>query len=111
MAELHRISGLAMRSVIDHLWPKGPKPDNYFGLVQQFLGAVSRIDAMKRSACIEGARMAHARVKAYRIDMEATVVATQNPAGCQDPAEHILEQVAEGGRLIKAQCSKNVMFE
>ena len=31
MAELHRLSGLAMRSVIDHLWPKGPKPDNYFG--------------------------------------------------------------------------------
>ena len=41
IAELHRLSGLAMRSVIDHLWPKGPKPDNYFGLVQQFLGAVS----------------------------------------------------------------------
>ena len=34
VAELHRLSGLAMRSVIDHLWPKGPKPDNYFGLVQ-----------------------------------------------------------------------------
>ena len=41
VAELHRLSGLAMRSVIDHLWPKGPKPDSYFGLVQQFLGAVS----------------------------------------------------------------------
>ena len=41
VAELHRLSGLAMLSVIDHLWPKGPKPDSYFGLVQQFLGAVS----------------------------------------------------------------------
>lgn len=41
VAELHRLSGLAMRSVIDHLWPKGPKPNRYFGLVQQFLGAVS----------------------------------------------------------------------
>ena len=65
MAELNRLSSLAMRFVIDHLWPKGPKPDSYFGLVQQFLGAVSRIDAMKRSACIEGARMALARVKTY----------------------------------------------
>ncbi|XBI59958.1 hypothetical protein VPH35_040933 [Triticum aestivum] len=111
MAELHRLSGLAMRSVIDHLWPNGPKPDNYFGLVQQFLGAVSRIDAMKRSACIEGARMALARTKAYWIDMDATVIATQNPAGSQEPAEHVLEQVAEGARLIEAQCSKNVMFE
>ena len=33
-AKLHRLSGLAMRSVVDHLWPKGPRPDSYFGLVQ-----------------------------------------------------------------------------
>ena len=90
---------------------EGSKTDNYFGLVQQFLGAVLRIDAMKRSASIEGARMALVRVKAYWTDMEATIIATQNPAGSQDPAEHILEQVTEGARLIEAQCSKNVMFE
>ena len=111
VAELHRLSGLAMRSVIDHLWPKGPKPDSYFGLVQQFLGAVSRIDAMRRSACIEGARMALARVKAYWTDMEATIIATQDPAGGQYPAEHYLAQVTEGARLIEAQCSENVFFE
>ena len=88
VAELHRLSVLAMRSVIDHLWPKGPKPDNYFGLVQQFLGAASRISAMKRSTYIEGAL---ARVKTYWTDMEATIIATQNPAGSHDPAEHYLE--------------------
>ena len=76
IAELHRLSGLAMRSVIDHLWPKGPKPDSYFGLVQQLFGARSQIDAMKRSVCIEGARMALAHVKTYWADMEATGVAT-----------------------------------
>ena len=111
VAELHRLSGLAMRSVIDHLWLKEPKPDNYFGLVQQFLGAVSQIDAMRRSACIEGARMALARVKAYWTDMEATIIATQNLAGGQYPAEHYLEQVTEGACLIEARCSKNVLFE
>ena len=95
VAELHRLSGIAMRSVINHLCSKGPKPDNYFGLVQQFLGAVPRVDAMRRSACIEGARMALARVKAYWTDMEATIIA----------------QVTEGARLIEAQCSKNVLFE
>ncbi|XBI80710.1 hypothetical protein VPH35_089799 [Triticum aestivum] len=111
VAELHRLFGLAMRSVIDHLWPKGPKPDSYFGLVQQFLGAVPQIDAMRRSACIEGARVALARVKAYWTDMEATIVATQNPAGGQYPVEHYMEQVTEGARLIGVQCSKNVLFE
>ena len=33
-AELHRLSGLAMKAVADHLWPKEPNPDSYFGLVQ-----------------------------------------------------------------------------
>ena len=79
--------------------------------MQQFLGAVSRIDAMKRSACVEGARMALARVKAYWTNMEAPIIATQNPAGGQGPAEHYLEQVTEGARLIEARCSKSVMFE
>ena len=79
-AELHRLSRLAMRSVVDHLRPKGPRPDSYFGLVQQFLGVVSHIDAMKRSACIEGARMALARVKTYWEEMEATTIATQSLA-------------------------------
>ena len=63
VAALHRLSDLAMRYVIDHLWPKGPKPDSYIGLVQRLFGARTQIDAMKRSACIEGARMALARVK------------------------------------------------
>ena len=90
VAELHRLSGIAMRSVINHLCSKGPKPDSYFGLVQQFLGVVPQIDAMRRSACIEGARMALARVKAFWTDMEATIVATQDPEGGQYLAEHYL---------------------
>ena len=55
--------------------------------------------------------MALARVKTYWTDMEATIIATKNPAGSQDPAEHYLEKVIEGARLIEAQCSKNIMFE
>ena len=46
--EHHRFSGLAMRSVVDHLWPKGPRPNSYFGLVQRFLGAVPHINVVKR---------------------------------------------------------------
>ena len=63
-AELNRLSGLAMKSVVDQLWPEKTKPNSYFSLVQQFLDAVPRINVMKRSACIEGSRMALARVKA-----------------------------------------------
>ena len=67
-----------MRSVVDQLWPERPKPNSYFSLVQQFLDVVPHIDVMKRSACIEGARMAFARVKAYWVEMDATTVAARD---------------------------------
>ena len=69
------------------------------------------IDAVKRSACIEGARMALARVKTYWAKMEATNIATRGPPGGQDSPEHYFEEVLEGARLIEAQCSKNTMFQ
>ena len=99
-----------MRSVVDHLWPGGPKPNSYFSLVQQFFGAALHIDDMKRSACIEGARMAFARVKTYWAEMEATTVAAQGSTIGRVAAEHYFEEVLEGARSIEAQCSKNIMF-
>ena len=95
---------------MDQLWPGGPRPNSYFSLVRQFLGVVPRIDAMKRSACIEGARMAFARVKTYWAEMEATTVVTQGSAVGRVAAEHYFEEVLEGARSIEAQCSKNIMF-
>ena len=99
-----------MRSVVDHLWPGGPRPSSYFSLVQQFLEAVPRIDAIKRSACIEGARMALARVKTYWAEMEATTVVAQGSAIGRVAADHYFEEVLEGAHSIEAHCSKNIMF-
>ena len=110
-AELNRLSGLSMRSVVDQLWPGRSKPSSYFSLVQQVLDVVPRINAMKRSACIEGARMAFARAKAYWAEMDATTVAAQDSAIGRRAAEHYFEEVLEGARLIETQCSKNIMFE
>lgn len=84
---------------------------NYFGLVQRFLHVVPHIDAVKRSACIEGARMALAHVKTYWAGVEATAIATRRPTGGQDSPEHYFEEVLEGARLIQAQCLKRTMFE
>ena len=96
---------------MDHLWPEGPRPNSYFSLVQRFLGVVPHINDVKRSACIEGARMALARVKTYWAEMDATAIASQGPAIGQVSAEHYLEEDLEGARLIEAQCSKSIMFE
>ena len=92
-AELNRLSGLAMMDVVAHLWTKRPKLKSYFGLLQQFLGAVAHIKAMKRSACIEGARMALARVKTYWAEMDATDVASRGSDKSRLPAEHYFEEV------------------
>ena len=69
------------------------------------------IDAVKRSACIEGARMVLAHIKIYWAVMEATAIATRGPAVGQVSAEHYFEEVLEGARLIEAQCSRSIMFE
>ena len=90
---------------MDHLWPKETSPDSYFGLVQRFLRVVPYIDAVKRSACIEGARMALARVKTYWAVMETTAIATRDPAVGQVSAKHYFEEFLEGTRVIDAQCS------
>ena len=55
--------------------------------------------------------MALGRVKTYWAEMEATTIATQNPAVGQVSVEHYFEEVLEGARLIEAQCSKSIMFE
>ena len=100
-----------MRYIVDQLWPEKPKPNIYFSLVQRFLDAVSRINAMKRSACIEGTWMAFARAKAYWVEMDATTVAAQHSAIGRRAVEHYFEELLERARLIETQCSKNVMFE
>ena len=63
LTELHRVAELAMKDVIVRLWPAEPIPSSYFGLMKRLVSACPRLDAIKRSVCIEGARMAFARVK------------------------------------------------
>ena len=112
-AELHRISGAAMKNVIIRLWPTVPVPNSYIGLVQRFVDAVPRINVLRRSACIVGARLAFARVKTYWGKMKAIDVAAKSPPKGKDhhAPEHYFEDVLEAARLIEGQCSKDIVFE
>jgi hypothetical protein len=112
-AELHKISEAAMKDVIVRLWPTEPLPRSYFGLVQRLVDAVPRNDVVQRSVCIEGARMAFARVKMYWAKMKVADVAVKGPPGGKDhrTPERYLDDVLEGARLIEGQCSKDIMFE
>ncbi|XBH56015.1 hypothetical protein VPH35_077949 [Triticum aestivum] len=97
LAEMHRMSGLAMKDVI----------------VKRLADALPRIEAVKRSACIEGARMAFAHVKMHWAKMKAIVVATEGPPEGKDhrKPESYIDDVLEGARLVEGQCSKDIMFE
>ena len=65
LVELHLAAELAMKDLIIWLWPVEPIPSNYFGLVKRIVGACPRLDAIKRSVCIEGGRMAFDRAKVH----------------------------------------------
>ena len=113
LSELHRMSGLAMKDIIVWLWPVEPIPSSYFGLVKRLPDALPRVEAVKCSACIEGARMAFARVKMHWAKMKATVVATEGPPEGKDhrKPERYFDDVLEGARILEGQCSKDIMFE
>src|SRR3954469_24291783 len=109
-AELNRLSGLAMSYAMDRLCPGGSKPKSYFSLVQQFLDVMPQVEALKRSACMEGARLALARVKTYWADMEPTIVASHDSDRNPMPVEHYFEELLVGARIIETQCLKDVVL-
>ena len=93
--ELHKLSGSTMKDIVVRLWLTEPIPNSYFGLVRRLVDAVPRIDVVKQSTCIEGARMALARVKTYWAKMKATDIATRSPPEGKDMP------ILEGARLIE----------
>ena len=102
-----------MRDIIVHLWPAEPIPSSYFGLVKRLVNACPRLDAIKQPVCIEGARMAFARVKVQWVKMSATNLATEGPPAGKENRTPVryFDEVLEGYRLVEGQCSKEIIFE
>ena len=63
MVELHKVAQQAIKGLIVRLWPGEALPGSYFGLVRRLVDACPRLEVIKRSVCIEGARRALARAK------------------------------------------------
>ena len=68
-----------MKDLIIRLWPAEPIPSSYFGLMKRLVSACPRLDVIKRSVCIEGARMAFARAKVHWGKMVAEKLMTEAP--------------------------------
>ena len=112
LVKLHRVAELAIKDVIIRLWPAEAMPSSYFGLVRRMVNACPRLDVVKRSICIEGARMAFARCKMWWAKMNAVEVVSVPLEGKEHHTpERYFEDVVEGSRLVAAQCSRDIVFE
>ena len=112
LVELHRVAELAMKDLMIRLWPAEAVPGSYFGLVRWLVEACPRLDTVKRSVCIEGARMAFARCKMWWAKINAFEVARGPPEGKEHRTpERYFADVLEGSRLAAAQCGQDIIFE
>jgi hypothetical protein len=79
LMEMHRMSELALKDLCVSLWPAEPISDTYFDLVQRLGEAPLRIEAVKRSACLEGARLAFAKTMVHWPRINPMEIATGPP--------------------------------
>ena len=113
LMKLHRVAELAMKDLIIQLWPAEAMLGSYFGIVKRLVDACPRLDAIKRSICIEGARMAFARVKVWWAKMDAIKLVTEGPPEGKEhrTPKRYFGNVLEGSRIIATQCSQDIIFD
>ena len=104
---------MAMKDLIIRLWPAEAIPSNYFGLVKRLVNACPRLDAIRRSVCIEGVRMAFTRVKVQWAKMDAVMLTARGPPAGKEHCrpERYFDDVLKGSRIAEGQCSKDIIFE
>lgn len=88
-------------------------PGSYFRLVKRLVNAYPRLDVVKRSACIEGARMAFTRVKVWWPKMDTVKLMTEGPPEGKEhrTPERYFADVLEGSRIVATQCAQDITFE
>ena len=102
-----------MKGLIGRLWPGEVLPESYFGLVRRLVDAYPRLEVIKRSVCIEGARRALARAKVHWGKMDAEKLVTDAPPPGREyrKPEMYYEGVLKGACLVANECSKDVIFD
>ena len=81
--------------------------------MRRLVGACPRLEVIKRSVCIEGARRALARAKVHwgKLDAEKLLMDTPPPGKEYRTPEMYYKGVLKGARCIADECSKDVIFE
>ena len=112
LVELHQAAELAMKDLVIRLWPAEPIPSSFFGLVKRIVGACPQLDIIKRSVCIEGARMALAHAKVHWGKLDAKKLITEGPPEGKEhrKPELYYEGVMKGACLAADKCTKDIIF-
>ena len=102
-----------MKGFIVRLWPGDALPNSFFSLVRRLVDACPRLEVVKRSVCIEGARQAFARVKLQWVKLDVVKLIKEGPPEGKEHRhpEMYYEGVLKGARLVVDECAKDVMFE
>ena len=113
LVELHKAAEQAMKGLIVRLWPGEALPGSYFGLVRRLVEACPRLEVIKRSVCIEGARraLAHAKVHSGKLDAEKLLTDAPPQGKEYRTPEMYYKTVLKGARLVANECSKDLIFE
>ena len=113
LVELHKAAEQAMKGLIVRLWPGEVMPGSYFGLVRRLVDACPRLEVIKCSVCIEGARRALARAKVHWGKLDAEKLVKDGPPEGKEHRrpEMYYEGVLKGARLVANECSKDLIFE
>ena len=67
LVELHKVAEQAMKGLIVRLWLREAMPGSYFGLVRRLVEACPWIEVIKRSVCIEGAKVHWGKLDAEKL--------------------------------------------
>ena len=81
--------------------------------MRRLVDACPWVEVIKRSACIEGARRAHARAKVHWGRLNAERLLTDAPPAGKEyhTPEMYYNGVLKGARRIADKCSKDAIFE
>ena len=77
------------------------------------MDACPRLEVIKRSVCIEGARRALARAKVHWAKMDAEKLVKEGPPEGKEHChpEKYYDSVLKGARLVAEECAQDVIFE
>ena len=102
-----------MKGLIVRIWSGEPLPGSYFGLVRRLVDACPRLEVIKQSVYIEGARRAFARAKVHWAKLDAVKVVKEGPPEGKKHRcpEMYYDSVLKGSLLVADECARDVIFE